>query len=685
MATTQTGIDAEAEFLRQYYADEINDLARGYPSEGRSLYVEWFDLYRYDVDLADDARDRPDKIIERLEEALATYDLPVDVDLGGASVRIEDLPESETYTVGEYRHDAIGQLVAIQGQVRMDTDVLPAPTVAVWECQRCGTLTPIPQHHDEEIQEPHECQGCERQGPFRLNQSQTEFEVRQELRLQEPAEEVTTGEGAHIDVELRGDVVAQVTAGDRVTINGILGIRDDDNVRWQLEGHSVEAEETTYEDLEIDEHLETVHELAAGAEGNPYDLLVDSIAPKIKGMDEIKLALALQLFGGNRIEKPDGTIERGESHVLLLGDPGTGKSKQLKAINAIAPRSCFTSGKGASAAGLTAAAVSNDFGQQQWTLEAGALVLANDGIACVDEIDKVAEDAKESLHEALESGSVSVSKAGINTSMPARTALLAAGNPKHGRFDRHEAIADQIDLDPALISRFDLMFMIDDQPTESRDEEIADAIIEDRQVGAKFTDDPQSLSKEELAKIEPAVDREVLRAWIAHAKRTVTPRLSDDLREDLRSWFVDIRTMHEGQADAPIPTTFRKLEGILRLAEASARVRLSDDISKQDLDRAKQLVLRSMKDVGMDPETGEYDADIIETGQSKSQRKRIKNVRAIVADLSGKHDEGAPHEEILEVAEDVGYERPKTEHILMKLSKEGKIYEPEEGYYRPGG
>lgn len=684
MATTQTSIENESEFLRDYYAEEIAELARGFPSGGKSLYIDWFDCFRFDPDFGDDAREQPGRIVDRLERALEEYSLPVDVDLSQANVRLQNLPEEQTHSVGGYRHTEIGKLVAITGQVAMDTDVLPTPTVAAFECQRCGTLNEIPQHDDVGLQEPHECNGCERQGPYRLNQSQTQFEVRQGLRLQQPAEEVATGQGAHLDVELQGDVVKSATAGDRVTVNGVLGIEDtDDALKWKLEGHSVEPEETTYEELDIDEYLDEIQTLAAGEHGDPYQLLVDSIAPKIKGMEEIKQALALQLFGGNRIEKPDGTIERGESHILLLGDPGTGKSKQLKAINNIAPRSCFTSGKGATAAGLTAAAVRNDFGQQQWTLEAGALVLANDGVACVDEIDKVNEEAKESLHEALESGSVSVSKAGINTSLPARTALLAAGNPKHGRFDDHEAIADQIDLDPALISRFDLMFMIDDKPDSQRDQDISDAIIEDRQVGAKYTADPESLSDDEREKIQPAVDREVLRAWVAYAKQNITPVLSDQLREELRDWFVDIRTMNEDQEDAPIPTTYRKLEGVLRLAESSARVRLSDEIEHEDIERAKDLVLRSMEDVGMDPDTGQFDADIIETGTSKSQRDKINKLKTLVNGLADENANGAPHEELVEImVEEQGENKPQVEHDIKKLKDKGEIYQPEKGYYR---
>jgi replicative DNA helicase Mcm len=673
------------QFLRDYYHESIGELAQKYPNDQRSLWIDWQDVYRFDPDVADDLRNHPSTFVGYFEEALGQYDLPAATDLSDAHVRPYNLPDLNQFTVGAYRSNNIGDLIGVTGQVSKRTKVRPKATVAAFECQRCGVMNRVPQV-DGDHQEPHECQSCERQGPFSLNAEQSEWVDHQTLRIQQPPEEVQGGQGVHVDVYVEDDLVEMVETGDRVTINGQMALDEpgENSVAYEpyIDGESVEIEETDYEDIDVDEYIDEIRAVAAGEHGDPFDILVDSIAPKVKGMDEIKEALVLQLFGGVRVEYPDASADRGDSHILLLGDPGTAKSTLLGAVEDIAPRATYASGKGATAAGMTAAAVSDDFGDGKWSLEAGALVIANGGIACVDEIDKVTDEAVNSMHEALEEQRVNVNKAGINTTLPAQTALLAAGNPKHGRFDKYDPIAEQIDLDPALMSRFDLMYMVDDEPDEQRDPEIIDGILQHRQIGAEYTADPGQVDQEDLEKIEPAIPRDALRAYIAHAKSSVTPRMSDDVREHLKEWFTTLRMDNGDSDDAAVPVTFRKLEGVVRLAEASARVRLSSRVSMDDIQRAQRLVLRSMRDVGMDPETGDLDADIIETGTSKSQRDRIKSMKTIIEELASKHDRGAPVDKVVEVAVQNGMDDNKALHEIEKLKQKGEVYEPESDYLR---
>jgi replicative DNA helicase Mcm len=671
------------EFYRDYYHEEIGELAQNYPNDQQALWIDWHDLYRFDIDLADDYRDYPGQFQDDFEEALQRYDLPYDTELDNAHVRLYNLPDGNQFSVGGYRAENLGELLAVSGQVSKRTKVRLRPVKAAFECQRCGTMTCISQTGDE-FQEPHECQGCERQGPFRISNQESEWEDHQLLRIQQPPEEVAGGQGAHVDVHVTDDLVEEVESGDRVIINGEMALKrpDDNKVAYEpyFNGHSLEVEKTDYEDIDIEEYEDAIESIADGEHGDPYDLLVNSLAPKIEGMDIIKEALILQLFGGIRVEYPDGSTDRGNSHVLLLGDPGTAKSSLLHAVNEIAPRATFASGKGASAAGMTAAAVSDDFGNAAWSVEAGALVIANEGIACVDEIDKVQENAVNSMHEALENERVNVNKAGINTTLPAQTALLAAGNPKYGRFDQYEPIADQIELDPALMSRFDLMIMLDDEPDAEQDPVVIGSILDSHQLAAAHTagDD---LSDEELQEIKPTIPQEALRAYIAKAKRDVYPRLTDEIKEAVKNWFTELRLANGDNEDTPIPVTFRKLEGVIRLMEASARVRLADEVAREDFERAKKLIMRSMEDVGMDPETGELDADIVETGNSKSQRDRIKNLKAIIDDLSD-YDSGATKDEILELAMDLDMGKNQTLHELEKLEHKGEVYQPSNGEYR---
>jgi replicative DNA helicase Mcm len=367
-------------------------------------------------------------------------------------------------------------------------------------------------------------------------------------------------------------------------------------------------------------------------------------------------------------------------HMLLLGDPGCGKSQLLKAASTIAPRSTYASGKGMSEAGMTAAAVRDDFGDTEWGLEAGALVLADKGVACVDEIDKADDDALSSLHTALEDQQVHINKAGINTSLPARTSLLAAGNPKYGRFDRFEPIAEQIDLDPPLLSRFDLMFMLKDQPDKEDDAELAEHIIETRATANAFTYSDGETDVD-ISSIKPTVPAEVLRAYIAYAKQNVHPCVRKGQKKRLVDWYVNLRQAN-GEEDGPVPVTARKVEALCRLAEASAKTRLSENITDEDMKRAGSLVMEAMKDVGTDPETGNFDVDVVEAGTSKSQRDRMKNLQQIIDDLADEWDSGAPVDVVIDKAMDLDMDRDKAEHEIQKLKDKGEVYEPKSGHLR---
>jgi len=686
--------DRFEEFYRDYYRNEIGELAQKYPSEQKSLFVDWQDLYRFDPDLAEDVRNQPEQLQEYAEEALRLYDLPVDVKLGQAHVRVTNLPE--TTGIRDIRADHRGQLISVQGIVRKATEVRPKVTTAAFECQRCGTLTRIPQATGD-FQEPHECQGCERQGPFRINFDQSEFIDAQKIRVQESPEGLRGGETPQsIDINIEDDITGHVTAGDHVRVSGILKLdqRESGNEKTPMfdtymDGMTVKIEDEQFEDMDItDADKKEIVELSN--EPDIYEQMVGAIAPSIYGYEQEKLSMILQLFSGVSKDLPDGSRIRGDLHMLLIGDPGTGKSQMLSYIQNIAPRSVYTSGKGSSAAGLTAAAVRDDFGDgQQWTLEAGALVLADKGIAAVDELDKMAADDRSAMHEALEQQSISVSKAGINATLKSRCSLLGAANPKYGRFDQYEPIGEQIDLEPALISRFDLIFTVTDKPNEEEDRKLAQHILTTNYAGELHTHRQENatpdFSAEEVEtvteEVDPTIDPELLRKYIAYAKRNCFPTMTEEAKDEIESFYVDLRSKGQDE-DAAVPVTARKIEALIRLAEASARIRLSDTVEERDAQRVIEIVRSSLEDIGVDPETGELDADVIETGTSKSQRDRIQNLKGIIADIQDEYDDGAPVEVVIERAEEVGIDESKAEHEIEKLKQQGEIYEPTNGNLR---
>ncbi|WP_255194880.1 LAGLIDADG family homing endonuclease [Halorarius litoreus] len=1391
-------IDRFEEFYRNYYRNEIGELAQKYPGEQKSLLVDYDDLYRFDPDIADDFVAQPGQMQDYAEEALRLYDLPVDVKLGQAHVRVHNLTDATG--IREIRADHVGNLISVQGIVRKATDVRPKIQNAAFECQRCGTMTRVPQS-DGTFQEPHECQGCERQGPFQINFDQSEFVDAQKIRVQESPEGLRGGETPQaIDIHIEDDITGEVTAGDHVTVTGILRLEQQGNQQekspvfdFYMQGMTVMVEDEQFEEMDITE-ADKKEIIELSNDPDIYEKMVGSMAPSIFGYEEQKLAIIMQLFSGVKKDLPDGSRIRGDLHMLLIGDPGTGKcqkydtrveladgterelgelvesnltdpkpiddgvydevdlplpsmeadgsiterratkvwkreapdrmyqiqtasgydvevtpshplflategepqavraenlavgqeilvsdsqpvatdggvmiesqsthsaqsggirtaradsiesietvepdydwvydlevagthtyignnvvshnSQMLQYVKKLAPRSVYTSGKGSSSAGLTAAAVRDDFGDgQQWTLEAGALVLADQGIAAVDELDKMRPEDRSAMHEALEQqsyhpnsevlladgrrvkigefvdeqmaarsdeivdgvdceilpvddvrvhsvdletnettkqpvdrvsrheapdefvrvtfsngrdvlvtpehpmfadidgevgtveardiekgafvpaprklpnssapvnlddephvgkerdvdlpdelsedlaeilgflvaeghsyagssheigfsnqddrllarvdelmrrefsfqstdttnaagtvtkrwvstklyrwfeenfpefmhtardkriparvlgaseehirrflvgafagdggveseamsfstaseglaedyadalakigvasrihhdtaedswkvyvmgdsterfvdavvepaddrhekaqafversnetlrhhdvlptsaareirelrslvglrktgqfrpnldegfgvqiesvesqvktvreritevlrsidatdglagvreaigwsgrqlaermdgtttsrihdaedggydaearaeladraraaihnamdeaerradalearcdlryyrvtdvetvpnegeyatdwvydvtveptntfvsqgvllhNSISISKAGINATLKSRCSLLGAANPKYGRFDQYEPMGEQIDLEPALISRFDLIFTVTDKPDKEKDSDLAEHIINTNYAGELFTHRnnvaTSNVSQEEVDNVTedviPEIEADLLRKYIAYAKRNCFPTMTEEAKEAIRDFYVSLRAQGADD-DAPVPVTARKLEALVRLGEASARVRLSDTVEKGDADRVIDIVRNSLRDIGVDPETGEFDADIVEAGTSKTQRDRIKNIRGIIRELEDEYEDGAPEDEVFERAEAVGMDRDKAEHEIQKLRQKGEIYEPKQGHLR---
>lgn len=363
--------------------------------------------------------------------------------------------------------------------------------------------------------------------------------------------------------------------------------------------------------------------------------------------------------------RDDGVRTRGDLHILLIGDPGAGKSQMLKRARIVAPKARYVSGKGASGAGLTAAVVRDEF-LKGWALEAGALVLANKGFVMIDELDKMSKEDRSAMHEALEQQTVTISKANIQATLRAETTVLAAANPKLGRFDPYDIIAKQIDLPPTLINRFDLIFPIKDLPDTKHDEKMASFILE--------------LHKN-ASRGEAIVSTDLLRKFIAYARKNIKPQLTDSAIEAIKEYYVSMRNSGSEEGGIkPIPITARQLEAIVRLAEANAKLRLSNSVVKKDAQRAIELVDYCLMQIGLDKETGKIDIDRISGGIPASQRTKIITVKEIIADLEGQYGKTIPIDSVVKEGEARDLNAEQVEDAIEKLKRSGDIFEPRKGH-----
>jgi replicative DNA helicase Mcm len=369
------------------------------------------------------------------------------------------------------------------------------------------------------------------------------------------------------------------------------------------------------------------------------------------------------LFGGVPKNLPDITI-RGEMNALLVGDPGTAKSQLLQYVSRIAPRGLYTSGRGTTAAGLTAAVIREKGGGM--SLEAGALVLADKGIACIDEMDKMRPEDRVAIHEAMEQHTVSVAKGGIVATLNARTAILAAANPTLGRYEPHRTVAENISLPVTILSRFDLIFVLRDVPNKESDGKMSMHILE--------------LHRKGSSPVEPPISAELLRKYISYAK-SFKPVLSSDALKRLNDFYLAMRSASEAEG-SPVAITARQLESLVRTAEARARAALKKEVQAEDAEAAVAIMKRSLEEVGIDLSSYKIDIDIIMTGRSKSMRDRLQIILTALIEME--KETGMAEKEALETELEEKYKisRAEADRLLSQLLREGTIYEPREGYLK---
>ena len=682
-------------FFEEHCKSDIETVASQYPDK-RSVFIDYWKIDEADSKLSELLLSQPYKAVFNAEVALGNIDVASEGKMQ-LHFRVINIPESNKIIIRHIRANHLGKYMAIEGLVKKRTEVRPKLQVGAFQCSKCGAVIRIEQEEDI-LKEPSECYedqgGCGRVSSFKLLSNLSEFIDSQKIEIQENPEGLRGGaQPERISVFLEDDLVGEIAPGDRVIVNGILHSMQRRRGTYRLtsfaktmDANSVESQEYAFEEVEITEEDEK-EILKASKDPEIYEKMKKSISPTIYGMDIEKEAIILQLFGGIAKEMPDGTRIRGDIHTLFVGDPGTAKSQMLTYMSKLAPRSVYASGKASSAAGLTAAAVRDEFGEGQWTLEAGALVLADMGVACIDEIDKMEDSDRSSMHQAMEQQEISVAKAGINATLKSRCAILAAANPKLGRFDEFLPIHEQINMPPALLSRFDLIFSILDKPNRNNDTDLASHILRTHKAGEvseSIKRNKKSKYKkkyqEELEKtIMPFFDPEFLRKYVAYAKRNVFPVMQDEALEILKNYYVDFRNSSEES----VTFTPRQLEAFVRLAEASAKIRLSQDVTVDDAKRAIYIIDQYLRRVGMDRETGRFDIDIIATGISHSQHDRMRTIIDIVQRVGNESKDGnAARGDILQEAEIEGLESSKVEEALDRLKRNGQIYEPVHGKYK---
>ncbi|CAG8645429.1 13554_t:CDS:10 [Cetraspora pellucida] len=575
--------------------------------------------------------------------------------------------------------------IMLKGLFIRTSPILPEMSAAFFRCSICDSCVEVEVDRGK-IDEPHRCRRreCNSTNTMTLIHNRSSFKDRQVCRLQETPDNIPDGQTPHsVSVCLYDDLVDSVRPGDKVELTAIyrsapirvhprkrtikalfktyldvVHIAKADQSRLNsMPGHedylsydlNVESDDLTIvpeangeNDLIIredntntssnkhearpeftEEEIQSFENMAK--QPDLYNSLAQSLAPSIFGLDDIKKGILLQLFGGTRkkFTKSGSPQYRGDVNVLLVGDPGTAKSQMLQYVHKIAPRGVYTSGKGSSAVGLTAY-VTRDPDTKQMVLESGALVLSDDGVCCIDEFDKMSDGTRAILHEVMEQQTVSVAKAGIITTLNARTSVLASANPVDSKYNPKLSIVKNIDLPPTLMSRFDLIYLVLDKVDRNADRKLAKHLV------SLYREDNPCVSRDDIVPIK------TLTKYIKYARKNYHPFIGDDQSANaLVNAYVDLRKIgiDPRSSENIITATTRQLESMIRLSEAHARMRLSKKVDISDVREAERLLREAIQLSAWDPETGRIDMDLITTGHGSYERRVLEAMRDAFAKM----------------------------------------------------
>ena len=681
--------DKVKEFLTQYkdptgsfsYVEQIDQMV---VKQATYVVVDFNDLVSVPL-IESKFRESADEILaafrkaifEMLKERNPEYAEKIEHDI---RARIANFPDERS--LRQINSDVITKMISVSGMVVRASEVKPLAKELTYKCldKHTSQFTLL---DGMSLDKAVKCQSpkCPHTN-LAIVAEESRFIDFQIVRLQELPEDLPPGQLPHyVNVSMKQDLVDYARPGDRIVLTGIVrieqervsGVKQSESAlyRLRIDGDNVEfiggkgtksSRRTEREEISPDEE-KIIRTLSKNSD--IYDRLIGSFAPHIRGHEIFKEAILLLIVGSTQRALSDGSKVRGDINVFLVGDPGTAKSEMLKFCSRIAPRGLYTSGRGSTAAGLTAAVVRDTSGI--FMLEAGAVVLGDQGLVCIDEFDKMRPEDRSALHEVMEQQSASIAKGGIVATLNARTSILAAANPMFGKYDPFKNLTENVNLPIPLLTRFDLVFVVRDIPGEEKDRQIAQHIIS--QHGESGTDTTS------------LIDIDILTKYLAYAKR-INPTLTKEAESKIMEFYLKMRGIEGEDKEKMITITPRQLEGLIRLATARARLLLKNQVEGDDADRAIFLFNKMLENSGIDVNTGKVDIGVLQ-GRPRSEISKMDAFVEAIRSLEGTSKEPVPEQELVD--EIIKTEKFKNEdevrRYIQKMQQGGIIYESKPGYW----